>query len=52
MKLVECGCCGFFHKETYQGDCRNDDERYTLEDITFFEFTDDIETVYLEDQIE
>lgn len=28
LKLVECGCCGFYHREDYCGDCRNDAERY------------------------
>jgi len=26
--LVECGCCGCYHRKNYVGDCRNDDERY------------------------
>lgn len=30
---VECGCCGHFHRLDYQGDCRNDDERFTFADL-------------------
>lgn len=26
--LVECGCCGCWHRQDYCGDCRNDSERY------------------------
>ena len=52
IRLLECGCCGFYHKEGYEGDCRNDNERYTLEEIEFFSATDDIEVVSLEEQLE
>ena len=30
---IECGCCGQYHKIDYFGDCRNDIERFSLEDI-------------------
>ena len=30
---VECGSCGQYHRATYWGDCRNDEERFNLEDI-------------------
>lgn len=33
MKYLECGCCGHYHRENYYGDCRNDDERFTLDDL-------------------
>ena len=49
IKYVECGCCGYFHKEGYCGDCRNDDEQYTYDDIEFFATSDDFEIIYLED---
>lgn len=26
--LMECGCCGGFHRRAYCGDCRNDAERF------------------------
>jgi len=41
--LEECGCCGFYHRKGYEGDCRNDDERYNLEEIEFFSVTGDKE---------
>ena len=44
----ECGICGFFHRETYWGDCRNDAERYTLEQIEE-KFPDGFDIVYLDD---
>ena len=27
-QIIECGCCGSFHREAYHGDCRNDAERF------------------------
>jgi len=50
IRFFECGCCGCYHKEDYCGDCRNDDERYTLEEFEFFSATDDFEVVSLEEQ--
>jgi hypothetical protein len=29
-ELEECGCCGCYHRKGYEGDCRNDDERFPL----------------------
>ena len=29
--LVECGCCGMFHRTDWPGDCRNDAERFVFE---------------------
>ncbi len=50
MKFLECGCCGFYHKEGYSGDCQNDNERYNSEELEFFSATDDFEIMLLEDQ--
>lgn len=25
---IECGCCGGFHRVDFQGDCREDSERF------------------------
>jgi len=50
VRYLECGCCGWFHKEGYKGDCCNDDERYTLNDLDFFLATDSFEIVPLEQQ--
>lgn len=33
IRYLECSCCGQFHKEGYIGDCRNDQERFTWEQI-------------------
>jgi len=33
QKFVECGCCGCYHRADYYGDCRNDEERLSLDDI-------------------
>lgn len=27
-QLAECGICGQYHPEGFQGDCRDDDNRY------------------------
>jgi len=32
MRIVECGCCGAYHRVEFAGDCRNDDERFANED--------------------
>ena len=32
LRIVECGCCGSYHKTDYSGDCRNDAERFASED--------------------
>jgi hypothetical protein len=29
----ECGCCSGYHRIGYTGDCRNDAERFTLDDV-------------------
>jgi hypothetical protein len=26
--VEECGCCGAFHRKGFDGDCRDDDERF------------------------
>jgi len=28
LTLIECGCCGAYHRVEYRGDCRNDAERF------------------------
>ena len=33
IKYLECGCCEHYHREDYYGDCRNDAERFTLNDL-------------------
>ncbi len=30
----ECGSCGAYHRADYAGDCRNDSERFSYEDLT------------------
>ena len=32
-KYEECGCCGMIHRAGYDGDCRNDEERFSLEQL-------------------
>lgn len=27
-QFIECGCCGAYHRADFQGDCREDSERY------------------------
>lgn len=31
-EVVECGCCGSWHLTDYDGDCRNDSERFDWDD--------------------
>ena len=33
IRYLECGCCEHYHREDYHGDCRNDAERLTLDDL-------------------
>ncbi len=33
MKYLECGCCEHYHRESFTGDCRDDTERFTLDDL-------------------
>lgn len=32
-KFIECGCCDHFHRADFWGDCRDDNERFTLDDL-------------------
>ena len=32
-RYLECGCCGGFHHESYYGDCRNDEQRFSSFDL-------------------
>ena len=32
LKFYECGSCGFFHPATFYGDCRDDNNRFTIEE--------------------
>jgi len=29
----ECGCCGYFHRIGYTGDCRDDEQRFMLDEF-------------------
>lgn len=31
--FVLCGCCGHYHRTDFEGDCREDSERYTADQI-------------------
>jgi hypothetical protein len=33
--FYECGTCGEFHRKGFDGDCRDDAERFSLGDIPF-----------------
>lgn len=33
MKFLECGYCGEYHKEGYEGSCHDNAECWTLEEI-------------------
>lgn len=32
-EYFECGCCGEYHRKGETADCRNDDARFTLDDL-------------------
>ncbi len=31
--FYECGCCGHYHQEGFVGDCREDSQRFTLNEL-------------------
>ena len=33
QKVFHCGCCDEFHRSEFTGDCRDDSERLSIEDI-------------------
>ena len=33
MQFIECGCCGHFHPIEFQGDCRDDSNRFNFMDL-------------------
>lgn len=32
-KYVECGCCDCYHRVEYTGNCRNDEERFSVDEL-------------------
>lgn len=32
-KFIECGCCGCMHPLNFSGECRDDDNRFTLDQL-------------------
>lgn len=32
-EFEECGCCGHVHRVGWTGDCRDDSERFTFEEL-------------------
>jgi len=32
-QFYECGCCGHYHPVNWNGDCRDDANRFTWEDL-------------------
>ena len=40
--FVECGCCGAYHRTDFNGDCRENSER-------FWDLPDDAEIAYLDE---
>ena len=34
QEIFRCGCCDHYHRTGFYGDCRDDSERFTLEDLT------------------
>lgn len=33
MSFYDCDICGFFHPTSFDGDCRDDDNRFTHKEI-------------------
>lgn len=33
IEYHECGCCGHYHEAGFTGECRNDKERFSYEDL-------------------
>jgi hypothetical protein len=50
-QYVECGSCGGFHRSDYWGDCRNDAERFTAEDLDTKHGPNNWDYLSIEDQM-
>lgn len=33
LQFYECGCCGHYHLSAWHGDCRDDNNRFTYEQM-------------------
>lgn len=33
IKYLECSCCGQYHREGFGGDCQDDSQRYSFDEI-------------------
>lgn len=51
-KWVECGSCGHFHRIDFFGDCRQDDERFTTDQLEAMPGFDEGQVRWIEDQTE
>ncbi len=49
---VECGSCGMYHLEDYYGDCRNNKQRFTFDQVFDEEEKGTAEIITLEDQLD
>ena len=45
----ECGCCGHYHRATFRGDCREDSERFTIDEIPEGSEVVDLESLIAEE---
>lgn len=50
MAYEECGCCGHLHRPGYTGDCRNDEARFTFDQLDAVHGPDGWTEVTLEEQ--
>lgn len=53
IKYEECGCCGHYHRPEFRGDCRDDSNRFSLDQIEAMEGFHYMDTVWtLEGQMD
>ena len=54
LRFFECGCCGHFHLMTFWGDCRDDNNRFTYDEMEqkAMDETGDLPDIYWLDEQE
>lgn len=54
MRFYECGICGDYHPWKWNGDCRDDDNRYTYAELNMLDLdptTDGVEILTMTDRL-
>jgi hypothetical protein len=49
VEIIECGCCGSFHRNDYFGECRDDSERFVSLEMAEARLMSPVEEVFNDD---